>query len=648
METSRATVRATFAVAVLLSLGGIARAYEAGEPGQRPLQSPPSSSVAAARQAAVGGLSNQFFSASGKIYTSVDAAGSNLGPTNLRVNKKNSTSSVRKAFLLAASTGFSGSSIPNGALTLAGVGINWDQQVPSLISSQNCLADVTSIVKPIVDAAAAGTINVSVSEGSNTFAIDGEVLAVVFDDSSQAATHSIVLLFGAQDPAGDSFAVTLAEPIDPNAPGALADFGLGISFGFQGTIQYSTVSVNSQPLTAAAGGQDDCRDASPANGCLITVGGIGDSNTNPPNPNAAPSDARSDDELYTLLPFITSSTTSVSVSTNNPSSDDNIFFAYFEVSAAAVVGQGIVLAPDSATNPVDTTHTVTATVVNTLGQPIVGRTVSFTVISGPNVGASGSDVTNAAGQASYTYSGSGGPGTDQIQASFVDDTGATITSNIVTKTWVLNECSNDAECDDGDPCNGTETCVAGGCVAGSPPPVCQPTPTTTVTVTATVTPSATPTPGTLGLKRTYLSLGRDNANRNGKLLMRVIVDDPFDLLAGNLAADAVTISISDADSSWFVTRTLTGCVQRRASRVVCWPNRDLRAVFTRVRKSTSQWSVRLYIRNLPDSETGLTTPLSNPVDPPVIVDFENGANLSVGQTSACAAKGHFAMVCKGQ
>ena len=33
-------------------------------------------------------------------------------------------------------------------------------------------------------------------------------------------------------------------------------------------------------------------------------------------------------------------------------------------------------------------------------------------------------------------------------------------------------CSSDAECDDGDPCNGAETCVGGSCQAGNPPP-CQ-------------------------------------------------------------------------------------------------------------------------------------------------------------------------------
>lgn len=443
-------------------------------------------------QLAPTGLSNQFFSASGGIYVSVDAAGSNSGPTTIHVNKKNATSTVRQAFLLAASTGFQGDTIPDGSLIFQGTGITWDTKLPSGIASENYLADATSIVKPVVDAAPAGIVNLSVDEGVNTFAIDGEVLAVVFDDSSQTATHSVILLFGAQATTGDTFAVTLAQPIDPTATGALADFGLGISFGYQtgGTQQYSIVNVNSQRLTTSAGGEDDCRDATSANGCLITAGGIGDSDANPVDPNATPTNPRSDDELYSLLPFITATTTSISVFTQNPSNDDNIFFAYFDLSAAAVVGEGIVLAPDTATNPVGTDHTVTATVVNTLGQPIVGRTVTFSVISGPNAGAGGSGVTDGSGQASFTYTGSGGPGSDEIQASFIDDTGTTVTSNVVTKIW--QDISTPTNTPADTPTN-TPTATHGGELTRTPTATLAPTNTHPPELTRTPTPTLTPT-----------------------------------------------------------------------------------------------------------------------------------------------------------
>ena len=54
-----------------------------------------------------------------------------------------------------ASTGFSGRVLANGDITINGSPVSWNlvASIPSSISSNNSLADVTSIVKPIVDAA---------------------------------------------------------------------------------------------------------------------------------------------------------------------------------------------------------------------------------------------------------------------------------------------------------------------------------------------------------------------------------------------------------------------------------------------------------------------------------------------------------------
>ena len=62
----------------------------------------------------------------------------------------------------------------------------------------------------------------------------------------------------------------------------------------------------------------------------------------------------------------------------------------------------------SVTNPVTVppgTHTVTATTEANNGSPIAGVTVTFTVISGPNVGATGSANTGANGQATFHLHG---------------------------------------------------------------------------------------------------------------------------------------------------------------------------------------------------------------------------------------------------
>ena len=99
------------------------------------------------------------------------------------------------------------------------------------------------------------------------------------------------------------------------------------------------------------------------------------------------------------------------------------------VVAPLVIG----LTPATATNPVGTSHTVTATATRD-GAPEAGLPVSFTVISGPNSGTTGNATTDATGVASFTYTGGPTAGTDTIRASAADGE-ATVNSNDVTKTW---------------------------------------------------------------------------------------------------------------------------------------------------------------------------------------------------------------------
>jgi hypothetical protein len=95
----------------------------------------------------------------------------------------------------------------------------------------------------------------------------------------------------------------------------------------------------------------------------------------------------------------------------------------------------ITLTPATATNPVGGSHTVTAT-VTVGGSPAAGITVTFRVESGPNVGKTGTGVTNAAGQATFTYTDTGGAGTDTISAT-ITVSGAIETAT-ATKTWVAS------------------------------------------------------------------------------------------------------------------------------------------------------------------------------------------------------------------
>ena len=104
----------------------------------------------------------------------------------------------------------------------------------------------------------------------------------------------------------------------------------------------------------------------------------------------------------------------------------------------------ISMSPTTASNPVGTSDAVTAT-ISQGGSPASGATVTFTIPSGPNAGASGtctySDgtadagcVTGADGLVNFTYSDTGGIGTDSIDAS-VTLSGSTEHAS-ATKTWV--------------------------------------------------------------------------------------------------------------------------------------------------------------------------------------------------------------------
>jgi hypothetical protein len=94
----------------------------------------------------------------------------------------------------------------------------------------------------------------------------------------------------------------------------------------------------------------------------------------------------------------------------------------------------IELSPPSAINETGTSHTLTATVKDSSGNPLSGITVTFKVLAGPHVGKTVSAVTDASGKATFTYTGTA-TGTDTIQAQFTKD-GKTQTSNLAKKEWV--------------------------------------------------------------------------------------------------------------------------------------------------------------------------------------------------------------------
>ena len=269
-----------------------------------------------------------------------------------------------------------GSTTPDGAITINGSGVAWDasKNIASGFGMNNTWANVTAIVKPIVDAAPSGLIDLTIVDNGNTN--ESMSLIVIFDDPNQTVQNTVILAFGAQLSSGDDFQISLAAPINKSNPGFSMDMSQAIAFSYQenGSQQFSIVNVNGARLTSSAGGSDDAN-GTPDDGNLATTGGIGDSNSNPVDPNAAPTNARSDDELYTLVPFVTDGDTSILVHTQNPSNDDNIYFAGFFMGATQA---GVVGGPPSITNITPNSGPAAGgTSVVITGTNLTGGTVTF-------------------------------------------------------------------------------------------------------------------------------------------------------------------------------------------------------------------------------------------------------------------------------
>lgn len=322
-----------------------------GAPGSRPL----TQIQTASRGYSTPDLAiSPVISATGQVSMSVDAVGTN-GPVGIvQVETPGPLpATVRSAYFMAASTGFLNTPIPAGDISIDGTPVTFDVEVPSAILSYNYFADVTALVQGKIDAAAPGTrVDFEITE-VNTFDVDGEILVVIFDDPNVTTDNSIFLLFGAQDIAGDTFDLSLANPLDLSDPELVLDMCLGISYGFQDPttqVQFSYVDVNGNRLSSSAGGQDD---GAGENGALITVGGLDDTNGNPP-PFAPPADFNDpDDELYNLIPYVNNGDTQISVFTENPSTDDNILFACFFLTVKASIGLEVPMdiKPTSCPNP---------------------------------------------------------------------------------------------------------------------------------------------------------------------------------------------------------------------------------------------------------------------------------------------------------
>jgi hypothetical protein len=304
------------------------------QPGTRPMDllSLSSSSVSTMQESGL----RPMVTETGSVSASVDGVGT-LQTSGVILVDKPAGATVRGAYVAATSRGFSGTQLNNGEIRIDGVGVDWDVSEVGPISNWNHWAEVTSIVSEKLDAAPAGLVSFTISQ-DRPFVSEGVILGVVFNDPNRSGDNTVIFMFGRQSVGGDEFFINLADPIDADDPDLRLTMGLGISFGFQSptvTDQVNIIDVNGERLTSSAGGQDDAQ-GTVDNGALLTVGGVGDSPTNPP-PFSAPTDFDFDDELYDLTSFVKNGDTQIRVFTENPSFDDNIFFAWLDVTGRAAV-----------------------------------------------------------------------------------------------------------------------------------------------------------------------------------------------------------------------------------------------------------------------------------------------------------------------
>ena len=270
----------------------------------------------------------------GKVGYSSDGFAS-TGQTGTISAKVPAGSTVLAAYLYTAT--FNTTSTSGDGTTLNGTAVSFGS--PVLNTDACCTlgsrrADVTSIIKPIIDGGAGGVYDFNVSETAGNQ--DGESLVVVYSNPSLSES-TFAILDGFARTTGDTTKISFANPLDPSDPGFFAEMFLGDGFSFDESNcstseQVSTVKVNGTVITDNAGCNDDSIDAAAANGNLLTTGGFDD-----PFSPMLPTTAE-DHERYNLVPQINMGDKSIVVDTVNASENDNIFLAGFYVSGVASIG----------------------------------------------------------------------------------------------------------------------------------------------------------------------------------------------------------------------------------------------------------------------------------------------------------------------
>lgn len=387
----------------------------------------------------------------GKGNWSLDAIGGQASGGGIVTAIVPTGSRIEAAFLYGST--FSGGSVSSVQLTrdadsLTAGGFT---ALGATAGLQGYRTDITTFIREAIDTGDASPFDFTVSNISGS-AVDGFALVVVYSNPDES-TRTISLLDGFSATTGDDFSLSFSEPVNTTQEGFEALVSLGIGFGFQPAGQFSRITVDGRQLTTSAGGQDD---GVAADGGLITIGGIGDSSANP-DPNVTDGGGpRTDDELYDLAagnsanaaPFLANGATKLEITTINPSNNDNIFFAGFNITAVVAVDTDENDAPVAVNDAVsvDEDGTVSFGVLGNDFDPDDADTFAITSVN--STGLVGSLVNNGDGTFSYDPNG-------QFDALEEDETATTsfsytISDGELSSTATVTITVNGAD-DDGPP-----------------------------------------------------------------------------------------------------------------------------------------------------------------------------------------------------
>jgi hypothetical protein len=197
-----------------------------------------------------------------------------------------SGSTVLAAYLYTA-TYFNSSLIPD-SVTLNSTAVSYDWLS---VNPDNGLgtarADVTSLVKSVIDSGPGGTYDFQIDEGAQGGSINGSALVVVYENPALPKA-TVGVLNGFSAVGGDSASIIFSQALDPTASGFFAEMVIGSSHSCcnqSSTITVNGASLSPAAITLAAGSDSTLLVWGPAASASLSV--IGDDNRLPASSTSA-------------------------------------------------------------------------------------------------------------------------------------------------------------------------------------------------------------------------------------------------------------------------------------------------------------------------------------------------------------------------